>query len=132
VAVQCDGTTTDVSFGWCKAPDGFWQWCTGVPTVACADASIPDGRTPYAVELCSALSVCAGQSVALYQPPSSTQITQCVIPVLKGLAGKSETRDVDAGNMCHSALRGIVGSESPACEGLSVDHPPDACKLLFQ
>jgi hypothetical protein len=81
----------------------------------------------YAVELCSALSVCAAQS-----GPLDGGIDQCVIPVLKGLVGKSPTENADATNMCNSALRGIVGSESPGCEGLAIDHPPDACKLLFQ
>src|SRR5580692_3209466 len=83
-AVQCDGTTTDVPAGWCKAPDGFWEQCTGVSVVACSDAGVAglDGRMPYAIELCSALSVCAGQS-GLPFAPSSALIGQCVIPVLK-------------------------------------------------
>lgn len=132
-AVQCDGTTTDVPAGWCKALDGFWQQCTGVSVVACSDAGSAgfDGRMPYAIELCSALSVCAGQSELSFAP-SSALTAQCVIPVLKSLAGKSPTQNADTANMCDSALRGIVGSESPACEGLAMDHPPDACKLMFQ
>jgi hypothetical protein len=132
-AVQCDGTTTDVPVGWCKALDGFWEQCTGVSVVSCSDAGPVglDGRMPYAIELCSALSICAGQS-GLPLQPSSALIGQCVIPVLKSLAGKSAAQNADAANTCDSALRGIVGSESPACEGLAIDHPPDACKLMFQ
>jgi len=131
--VQCDGTTTSVPAGWCKAPDGFWEQCTGVSVVSCSDAGFPglDGRVPYAIELCSALSACAGQS-SLLLTPSSALIGQCVIPVLKSLSGKTLTQNADTSTKCDSTLRGILGSESPACDGLDIDHPPDACKLMFQ
>jgi hypothetical protein len=86
---------------------------------------------PYAIELCSALSACAGQS-SLLLTPSSALIGQCVIPVLKSLSGKTLTQNADTSTKCDSTLRGILGSESPACDGLDIDHPPDACKLMFQ